>query len=150
MVYIKKEKPNGNITADIKAYHKAYYKANKVRIAENNAAAEKVAAEKVEAEKVAAEKVEKANVNITADIKAYRKAYYKANKEKVAAEKVAAEKAEMDRINMSPQDHVQTLELCIKLFGDPDDIKALELYKTGIMMADIMFAVSEQNKSRNI
>ena len=31
MVYIKKEKPNGNITADRKAYNKAYYQANKVR-----------------------------------------------------------------------------------------------------------------------
>ena len=32
MVYIKKEKPNGNITADRKAYNMAYYQANKVRI----------------------------------------------------------------------------------------------------------------------
>ena len=31
MVYIKKEKPNGNITADIKAYYQAYYQAKKVR-----------------------------------------------------------------------------------------------------------------------
>ena len=30
MVYIKKVKPNGNITDDRKAYNKAYYQANKV------------------------------------------------------------------------------------------------------------------------
>jgi hypothetical protein len=31
MVYIKKIKPNGNVTADIKAYRKAYYQAKKAK-----------------------------------------------------------------------------------------------------------------------
>jgi len=61
MVYIRKEKPNGNITDDRKAYYKAYYQAKKARQRE----------------------CEKPKINITADKKAYYKAWYEARKLKL-------------------------------------------------------------------
>lgn len=51
-----------------------------------------------------------------------------------------AEKAEMDRINFSPYDHIKTLKITIDLFGDEDDIEALERFERDMRRAEMVYA----------
>lgn len=74
--------------------------------------------------------------------KQYNKKHTEAKKKAWLAEMAEkmAEKAEMDRINFSPYDHIKTLKITIDLFGDEDDIEALERFERDMRRAEMVYA----------
>ena len=84
--------------------------------------------------------------NTPEEYKEYKKQYNKKHNLKLMETKKKAwlaemaEKAEMDRINFSPYDHIKTLKITIDLFGDEDDIEALERFERDMRRAEMVYA----------
>lgn len=74
--------------------------------------------------------------------KEYNKKYLlkKSEAKKKAKEEAKEEEEEMARINFSPYDHIKTVKITIDLFGDPDDIEALERFERDMRRAEMVYA----------